>query len=80
MQNTTATTFVIWLLLATSLHAQLNPLEWFTSEDEDLVELNIASAAQEAEASALLETAKAKLAAGSTGSVSYTHLTLPTKA
>ena len=68
MQNTTATTFVIWLLLATSLHAQLNPLEWFTSEDEDLVELNIASAAQEAEASALLETAKAKLAAGSTGS------------
>jgi outer membrane protein assembly factor BamD len=66
MQNTTATTFVIWLLLATSLHAQLNPLEWFASEDEDLVELNIASAAQEAEASALLETAKAKLAAGST--------------
>jgi len=68
MQHTTATTLAIWLLLATSLHAQLNPLEWFASEDEDLVELNIASAAQESEASALLENAKAKLAAGSTGS------------
>lgn len=68
MQHTTATKLAIWLFLATSLNAQLNPLEWFASEDEDLVELNIASAAQEAEASALLETAKAKLAAGSTDS------------
>ena len=68
MQHTPATILAIWLILATSLHAQFNPLEWFAGEDKDLVELNIASAAQESEASALLETAKVKLAAGSTGS------------
>ena len=68
MQHTPATILAIWLILATSLHAQFNPLEWFAGENKDLVELNIASAAQESEASALLETAKAKLAAGSTGS------------
>ena len=68
MQHTTATILTFWLLLATSLHAQLNPLEWFVGEDEDLIELNIASAAQESEATALLETGKAKLATGSTAS------------
>lgn len=68
MQHTTATKLAIWLFLATSLHAQFNPLEWFVGEDEDLVEVNIASAVQESEATALLETAKAKLAAGNTGS------------
>jgi len=68
MQQTTATILAIWLILATSLHAQLNPLEWFDSKEANLVELNTASAAQESEASALLETAKAKLAAGNTGS------------
>ena len=67
MQHTTATIFAIWLLLATSLHAQFNPLEWFVGENEDLVELNIASAVQESEATALLETAKAKVATGDTG-------------
>ena len=68
MQHTTATTFAIWLLLVTSLHAQFNPLEWFIGEDEDLVDLNIANSVQESEAAALLETAKAKLDAGSTRS------------
>ena len=68
MQHTTATTFAIWLLLVTSLHAQFNPLEWFVGEDEDLVDLNIANAVQESEATALLETAKAKLDAGNTRS------------
>ena len=67
MQHTTATILAFWLLLATSLHAQLNPLEWFDSEDEDLIALNVASATQESEAVALLVTAKAKLAAGRTG-------------
>ena len=38
MQHTTATTFAIWLLLVTSLHAQFNPLEWFVGEDEELGE------------------------------------------
>jgi outer membrane protein assembly factor BamD len=68
MQNTTSKILVFWLLLATSLHAQLNPLEWFDREEENLIELNTASAAQESEATALLETAKAKLAAGNAGS------------
>lgn len=68
MQHTTATTFAIWLLLVTSLHAQFNPLEWFIGEDEDLVDLNIANSVQESEAAALLETAKAKLDAGNTRS------------
>jgi outer membrane protein assembly factor BamD len=68
MQHTTAITLAIWLILATSLHAQLNPLEWFDSKEANLVELDIASAAQESEATALLETAKAELAAGNTDS------------
>lgn len=68
MQQTTATILAIWLILATPLHAQLNPLEWFDREDENLIEQNVASAAQESEATALLETAKAKFAAGNTGS------------
>lgn len=68
MQHKTATILAFCLLLAASLHAQLNPLEWFDGEDKDLVALNIASAAQESEATALLETGKAKLAAGNTGS------------
>ena len=67
MQHTTATILAFWLLLATSLHAQLNPLEWFDNEDEDLIALNVASAAQESEAVALLATAKSKLADGRTG-------------
>jgi len=67
MQRTTATILAFWLFLACSLQAQLNPFEWF-GDDDDLVALNIASAAQEAEASALLESGKAKLEAGSTGS------------
>lgn len=68
MQHKTATILAFCLLLASSLPAQLNPLEWFDGEDKDLVALNIASAAQESEASARLERAKAKLAAGNTGS------------
>ncbi len=57
MQHTTATTFAIWLLLVTSLHAQFNPLEWFVGEDEHLVDLNIANTVQESEATARRETA-----------------------
>ena len=68
MQQTNATILTILLLLGTSLNAQFNPLEWFDGEEEDIVALNIASSAQESEASALLETGKAKLAAGSTSS------------
>jgi outer membrane protein assembly factor BamD len=68
MQHKTATILAFCLLLANSLPAQLNPLEWFDGEDNDLLALNIASATQEAEASALLERAKVTLAAGNTGS------------
>ena len=68
MQSTTASILAFLLLLASSLHAQLNPFDWFSGEDEDLVALNLASAADESEATALLNSAKAKLAAGSTGS------------
>lgn len=72
MQRTTTTIFAFWLLLASSLQAQLNPLDWFSGDDEDIVALNIANAAQESEAAAMLETGKAKLASGSTGSANRT--------
>lgn len=68
MQQTNATVLTILLVLATSLNAQLNPLEWFESEEENIVALNVASSAQESEASVLLETGKAKLADGRTSS------------
>ncbi|MEC8614835.1 MAG: tetratricopeptide repeat protein [Verrucomicrobiota bacterium] len=68
MQPTTASILAFSLLLATSLHAQFNPFDWFSGKDEDLVTLNTASAADEAEATSLLNSAKAKLAAGNTGS------------
>ncbi len=68
MQPTTASILAFSLLLASSLHAQFNPFDWFGGEDEDLVALNLASAVDESEATALLNSAKAKLATGSTGS------------
>ena len=68
MQSTTASILAFSLLLSSSLHAQFNPFDWFGGEDEDLVALNLASAADESEATDLLNSAKAKLAAGSTGS------------
>ena len=68
MQQTNATVLTILLVIATSLNAQLNPLEWFESEEENIVALNVASSAQESEASVLLETGKVKLADGSTSS------------
>jgi len=74
MQRTTYTLLAIWLLLASSLQVEagLNPFSWFGNNDKDLVTLNIASAAQEADATAMLETGKAKLEAGSTGSANRT--------
>jgi len=74
MQRTLTTILVFWLLLASSLHAQLslNPFDWFDGDEEDIVALNIASAAQEAEAATMLETGKAKLLAGSRGSANRT--------
>ncbi|MGZ0655790.1 outer membrane protein assembly factor BamD [Coraliomargarita sp. W4R53] len=70
MQRTSLTLLAIWLLLASSLQAEvgLNPFSWFEGADEDIVELNIASAAQESEAAAMLESGKAKFQSGSTGS------------
>ena len=68
MQPTTASILAFSLLIATSLHAQFNPFDWFGGEDEDLVALNLASAADESDATALLNSAKTKLAAGSTSS------------
>ena len=50
MQSTTASILAFSLFLASSLHAQFNPLDWFGGEDEDLVALNVASAADESEA------------------------------
>ena len=68
MQSTTASILAFSLFLASSLHAQFNPLDWFGGEDEDLVALNLASAADESEANSLLNSAKTMLAAGNTGS------------
>ena len=68
MQLKAASILAISLLLATSLRAQFNPFDWFGGEDEDFVALNLASAAEESEATALLNSAKTKLASGSTGS------------
>ena len=68
MQSTTASILAFSLLLSSSLHAQFNPFDWFGGEDEDLVALNLASAADESEATDLINSTKAKLAAGSTGS------------
>ncbi|MFL2832225.1 MAG: hypothetical protein ACJ0BK_01245 [Coraliomargaritaceae bacterium] len=50
MQSTTASILAFSLLLSSSLHAQFNPFDWFGGEDEDLVALNLASAADESEA------------------------------
>ena len=74
MQRSSSTLLAICFLLASALQLQasLNPFTWFQSEEEDIISLNVATPAQEAEASALLETAKAKLAAGSTGSAQRT--------
>lgn len=74
MQRTTATTLVFWLFLASSLQAELglNPLNWFSNDDKDIIAFNVASAADEAEASAMLETSKAKLKAGSSGAANRT--------
>ena len=74
MQRTLSTILAFWLLIATSLHAEieLNPLDWFGNDDEELVALNIASTAQEAEAAAMLEGGKAELDSGSRGSAHRT--------
>ncbi|MFT5836840.1 MAG: outer membrane protein assembly factor BamD [Candidatus Azotimanducaceae bacterium] len=72
MQHTLTTILACGLLLASSLNAQLNPFDWLSSDDEELVALNIASSAQESEAAAMLEAGKAKLDAGSRGSANRT--------
>jgi outer membrane protein assembly factor BamD len=74
MHRTTLTLLAFWLFLAPALQAQLglNPFDWFGGSDEELVALNVVSAAGEAEASALLERGKNTLAAGSTGSADRT--------
>ncbi|MDQ8193130.1 outer membrane protein assembly factor BamD [Coraliomargarita sp. SDUM461004] len=74
MQRTLSSFLALWLLLASSLHAEigLNPFSWFSGDDEDIVSLNIASAAEEAEAASMLKHGKGQLEAGSTGSASRT--------
>lgn len=75
MNRSTVILFASWLLLASSLQAQtgLNPFNWFGGGgEEELFALNVASAADEAEASALLEVGKAKLSADNTGSANRT--------
>lgn len=74
MQRITITLFAFWLLTASTLQAalSLNPLDWFGGDDEALTALNVASAAGEAEAAAMLENGIAKLETGSTGSANRT--------
>jgi len=70
MQRTTLTFFALWLFLASALQTQasLNPFDWFGDDEEELVAYDVASAADEAEAAAMLDTGKDKLAAGGKGS------------
>lgn len=71
MHRTIQTLFALSFFLTASLHAQLsfNPLNWFGgSAEEDIVAMNIASPADEAEAASQLEEGKSRLANGSTGS------------
>jgi outer membrane protein assembly factor BamD len=52
---------------------ELNPLKWFAEEEEDaLINIDVANAAEEAEAAAMLETGKYQLASGSRFSASRT--------
>lgn len=74
MQRTLSTLLVFGLFLASSLHAELgiNPFKWFGDDDKDIIALNVASASEEAKATAMLESGKAKLQAGNTGSANRT--------
>lgn len=70
MQRNALTLLAFWLFLASSIQAtaSLNPFDWFGDDEDELVAMNVASAADESAAAAMLESAKAKLASGSTGS------------
>ena len=72
MQRNTLTLLTFLLLFTGTLSAQLNPLDWFGNDDKELEALDIASAADESEAAAMLDTGKAKLANGSAGSANRT--------
>lgn len=68
MKRKTLTLLTFLLISAGTLSAQLNPLDWFGNDDEELEALDIASSAEESEATVMLETGKAKLANGNAGS------------
>ncbi|MBC8189406.1 MAG: outer membrane protein assembly factor BamD [Puniceicoccaceae bacterium] len=74
MQRTQVTILSLWLFLASTLQAEngLNPLNWFGNEDEGVFALDIANAAEEAEAASKLTNGKAKLEAGSIWSADRT--------
>lgn len=72
MQRTTFTFLIFLLCFTGTLSAQLNPLNWFGNKDKEIAALDIANATQESEAAIMLETGKAKLAKGSTGSANRT--------
>lgn len=72
MQRTTLTLLTFLLFFTSALQAQLNPLDWFGDDEEELEALDIASMAEESEASSMLESGKEKLARGSTGSANRT--------
>lgn len=70
MQPITRFSCLVLLLLVGSLSAELslNPLNWFTgSEQDEALAIKVASAADEAAASALVEKGKSELEQGQTG-------------
>ena len=66
MHNNTLIILTLWLFAASTIQGSLslNPLSWFSSEEEKVAQLEIANAAEEAEAAAMLEEGINKIEAG----------------
>ena len=70
MKFTNFIVLTFWLITASTLQGglRINPLSWFSSEEEKIVELEIANKVAEADAAAMLEVGMSKLEAGRTSS------------
>ena len=70
MQSINFIVLTLWLIAASTLQASLpiNPLNWFSSEEEKIAELEIANKVAEADAAAMLEEGINKLESGRTSS------------
>ena len=66
MHNNTLIVLTLWLFAASTIQGglSLNPLSWFSSGEDKVAQLEIANAAEEAEAASMLEEGINKLEAG----------------